>query len=123
MDQRIDRWGGSAAHDGTGLGDVVDDYLEHPAEAVILAGKARADMLTEYIAAIEHGEVEFPRIEWAHQEHREASFGDVYGAGHCPDSIMAGALAWRAYRQGRGGTADDVAVPEPAGVREDTSWA
>jgi len=99
LDKRIERYGGYAVHDGTGLGDVVDDYLKHPAEAFMMAGRARADLLSEYIAAIEKGELVYPFIQYAYNEHKYASVEDVYSSGeghHLPDSISAGAFMWRA---------------------------
>lgn len=93
------RYPGSGLHDGTGLGDVVTSYAGEP--GFIMVGKARADLLTEYIAAIERRELVYPMIRWAYNEHRFASREDVYAGGsehHLPDTISAGALAWRACR-------------------------
>lgn len=92
------RYPGSGLHDGTGIGDVVASYTSDP--GFVMAGKARADLLTEYIAAIERRELVYPDIRWARSEHRYASREDVFGGRehHLPDSISAGALAWRAGR-------------------------
>jgi hypothetical protein len=98
LDQRLARYPGLAAHDATGLGDVVDDLLTTAADGVKLVGRARADLLSDYIKAIENGEIVGPRIEHAYGEHKYATLADVYGAGHLPDSICAGALALYAYR-------------------------
>jgi len=96
LDGRLARYGGQAVHDGTGLGDVVASYLENDAEPFTMAGRARADLLSEYIAGIEDGGLEAPLIRFMEGEHKYASVDDVYGSGHCPDSVVAGALAWRA---------------------------
>jgi hypothetical protein len=77
---------------------VVDDLLSTEAEGVKLVGRARADLLSDYIKAIENGELEAPRIEHAYGEHKYATLNDIYGSGHLPDSICAGALALYAYR-------------------------
>jgi hypothetical protein len=48
LDDRIERYGidqSSTAHDGTGLGDVVDGYLTYPVEKVILSGRPRSAIL------------------------------------------------------------------------------
>lgn len=100
LDQRMARFGGVACHDGTGLGDVVGDMLKLDAEAVLLVGRERRDILAEYIAAIERGEIEAPLIKSVEAEHRYASVDALYGAGHPPDSIVACALAYRAARRG-----------------------
>ena len=51
-------------------------------------------MLSNYINAIEDGAIIAPDIEFMHNEHKYASVDSVYGRGHLPDSICAGALAW-----------------------------
>jgi len=98
FDDRLARYPGGGAHDGTGLGDVVDGYLTQYALSVVMVGRARSDLLSNYISAIERGEIESPMIEFMHGEHRYASVDDVYGSGHLPDSIAAMALAYQAGR-------------------------
>ncbi len=99
---RVKRYPGKAIHDGTGIGDVVDGYLEVKAIPFMMVGKARSDMLSDYIGAVERGEVQAPMIEFMYNEHKYASVDDVYGAGHLPDSIAAMALAWHGKKTGRG---------------------
>lgn len=94
FNERLARYGGDAAHDGTGIGDVVDGYLEHAATSVIMVGRPRSDLLSEYIAGVERKEIVSPFIKFMEAEHRYASVDDVYGSGHLPDTIAAGALAW-----------------------------
>jgi hypothetical protein len=94
--ERRKRFNGAGLHDGTGLGDVVESYVGE--QGFVMTGQARADLLSEYIAAIERRELAYPMITWAYNEHKYASREDVFGGGtrsHLPDSISAGALAWR----------------------------
>ena len=102
FNKRLKRYPGRGAHDATGLGDVVDSYLEVGAEGVMMVGRARSDMLSNYISAIERGEYVVPMIEFMHDGHRYASVDDVYGKGHLPDDIAAGALAHHAKGRGVG---------------------
>jgi hypothetical protein len=100
FEQRIKRFPGASAHDATGLGDVIDGFLTVKSQGVILAGRERSDILSAYIAAIEHGEAESPMIDALESQHRMASYDDVFGSsqsGHLPDGICAGALAWHAW--------------------------
>ena len=94
FDRQVSRYGSRAMHDGTGLGTVVDDLLTVAASSFTMVGRARSDLLSNYIKAIESGEYVSPRIEFMYNEHKYASVDDVYGSGHLPDSIAAGALAW-----------------------------
>jgi hypothetical protein len=117
---RIKRYGGDAAHDGTGLGDVVDQtmlderdigefagrsdflQLESIAEPVILAGRARQNCFSEYIKAIETDDIVCPFIEPLYIQHLYAGVDDIYlPGGHPPDGFVAAALAWRAFMHPR----------------------
>lgn len=92
-----------SAHDETGIGDVISDYIsdEVESEGVWMAGKLRTTILSDYISAVEHGYIECPDIEWMREEHVLASDDDVFGGGeksHLPDTIAAAALAWYIFR-------------------------
>jgi hypothetical protein len=93
FEDRIQRYGGQAFHDGTGLGDVVDGYLTTPAAKVLLVGRTRSDLLSNYVNLIEKGGIVGPLIVHAYREHLYASLSDLYGSGHLPDTICAMALA------------------------------
>jgi hypothetical protein len=90
---RIQRYGGDAQHDETGLGAVVDGYLTQRALGVQLVGRTRSDLFSNYISAIERGSLVAPRIQFMYKEHLYCRVGDLYGAGHPPDSFVSGALA------------------------------
>lgn len=98
FDVRIKRYGGKACHDQTGIGDVVHGIMRSDAEGVMLVGRERQDVVSDYINAFERGEVEWPYIEQAYHEHKYASQDDVYagGGGHLPDTMCAAALAYKA---------------------------
>jgi hypothetical protein len=104
---RITKYGGKFIHDSTGVGNVVKDLLDLPPSLSsetdyidqTIGGTFRKNMLSEYIAAIETCKIEYPRIEFAYNEHRYAVNNDIYGTGHLPDSICAGALAWSMRNQ------------------------
>jgi len=103
FDERVQRYPGRAAHDETGIGDVVRGFMKSGGvEGVIMVGRARSDMLSNYISAIERGEFVAPMIDFMHDGHRYASVDDVYREGHLPDDIAAGALANHGARRGMG---------------------
>jgi len=84
----------AAYHDGTGLGDVVGQYMQTPARGVVMAGRRRKDMVSDVIAAIEAGDIEAPLVRSLKAELKYASVDDVYGSGHLPDGLAMLALAW-----------------------------
>lgn len=117
LEEHVRLFGGPAIHDGTGVGDVVAGYLNVEAEAFLMVGKARADLLTEYVHACEHGEIVYPddgskASQITKKEHKFATFDDLYGSGHLPDTISAGALAYRAAKRASGGSGA-MKDPEP----------
>lgn len=97
MDARLDAYGGFGIHDATGLGNVVSDLLNHDVKDVVMAGRRRQEIFSEYVAAIERGEILHPRIKFAYDEHKYCRLEDLYGGGvtaHPPDSVVAGSLAY-----------------------------
>ena len=87
-----------AIHDGTGLGDVVGGYLDHDAESFILAGRARADLFSDCVGAIERGDIVSPFIASLEAQIRYCTVDDLYGTGHPPDGFVALALAYKAAK-------------------------
>jgi hypothetical protein len=111
FENRIRKYGGSAAHDITGLGGVIEDYLTVASEGVLMQGLPRHELLSHWITAIEHGMVEIPMIKYMFDEHRLASVEDVYKSGdkyHLPDTMSSGALAWKA---GGLGAVGEIMIP------------
>jgi hypothetical protein len=103
-----------AIHDGTGVGNAVNDYLDVRARAFIMSGAQRSNMLTEYVNAVERNRFEFPKISTAYIAHKYAQVGDLYStaqAFHLPDEVCALALGWRAARRYRGGVTGPEATP------------
>jgi hypothetical protein len=67
----------------------------------MMIGRQRANLLSNYIRAVEAGDIVAPYIRYMENEHRLASVADVYQSGatlHLPDTIAAAALAWNAAR-------------------------
>lgn len=105
--ERAKKYPGGLCHDGTGLGDVVDDIVQEGmrgmnAVAIWMGGIDRAKLLSDYIVEIERGGIESPMIKSMYTQHLRASKADVFEGGHkhhLPDTISAGALALRAAGQ------------------------
>jgi hypothetical protein len=92
----------SAIHDGTGVGNMVRDYVDSGSWAFLMTGAQRANMLTEYVNAIERGRYRLPKFQSAYLAHKYAQVGDLYSTSqqyHLPDEVCALALSWRAARQ------------------------
>ncbi|KKL96758.1 hypothetical protein LCGC14_1841260 [marine sediment metagenome] len=101
--ERVKKYGGQSSHDATGVGKVVADYLTVDSEAFTFVGKERTDLLSSYIQAMEHGKIVNPVINLMYAEHKFADNAALFSATkHLPDTIAAGALAWRAAERARG---------------------
>lgn len=117
LHKRLKKYGGEVAHDATGVGNVVDDFLDYnreKVEPVVMAGRTRETIFNDYIAAIEDEQVLGPRIEYAYGEHKYVTWDDLYGSGHPPDSFVADGLAWY-VRNKRVQVVGPVGVTRPGG--------
>src|SRR5260370_533124 len=68
---QVQRYPGTACHDVTGIGTVIDDHLEVRTEAVNLVGFRRHNLFRDWIVAIESGDFLAPRIEYAYSQHND----------------------------------------------------
>lgn len=111
-DGQAKAYGSRNTHDNTGIGGVIHDLLNVEAEPFNMVGRQRAELLSEYVAAIENGDLEWPEdpdneaLAAARSEHVYCTRDDLYkgtkdgtGTCHLPDTISAAALAWRACQQ------------------------
>lgn len=125
-ERRHQSYPGTFAHDATGIGNVVSDYLDprmrrdHKKyhEIVMGGGRARQDLFSEYISAIENGDIRYPRIKRVYEEHKYVTLDDLFGKGHPPDSVVAGAIAWhvrKAHQRPR-------VTGHPGMVRSKSPW-
>lgn len=101
LDARLRRYPGEAAHDNTGGGNYLADWIEEPVEDVNLVGRQRGELFTNYIAAIEREEIVAPRVEPLYSQHKYCTNDDLFGSGHPPDGVVASALAYRASLSAR----------------------
>lgn len=127
LNKRWARYGGKVAHDATGVGGVVADYIEFPEGAreqdlhsIIMSGRNRNDMITNYVNAVERHEVSAPRLQWVYEEHKFATPDDLYNgsaSSHLPDSVAAGTLAWSLRN-----TWKRIAIPVQSMTRPASPW-
>jgi len=94
FDKRVRRYPGSATYDHTGIGGVISDYMDSDAYGFVLQGARRMKLLQDFAMAIEGNEFVAPMIQSVYDEFKYATYNDLYGSGHLPDSICAGALSY-----------------------------
>ena len=70
-------------------------------QGVTLVGRVRTDLFRNYIGAIERHEIVCPRIDAFYIEHLYCGEDDLFGSGHPPDTVVAMALAYHAFKAGR----------------------
>jgi hypothetical protein len=108
----IEQWrvyGDRLVHDATGVGAAAHDLIRENVTSQEFAqvrgvtmggGRERDAFYTEYVAAIEHDDIRYPRITYAYDEHRYVTPEDLFTSkGHAPDSVVAGSLAWSSRRK------------------------
>lgn len=129
----IEHYQATGFHDKTGLGNVVNDYVDFSdtTKGFVMVGRPRTQMLLDYITSFEHGDYLLPRIpkkvaasgiadEPIYRAHRNVTVADVYAPGkwntHLPDDFAAMALCHRAIST----------LPQPVtgelGVRKDGTY-
>lgn len=85
-------------HDKTGLGGVVNDYLDRTAQGFIMSGMQRDNMLSEYVNAVENGKVRAPRIDTFYKSHlycvAKGSLVRTVGGAVPIEELHVGELVW-----------------------------
>lgn len=120
LDRRIADYPGNGFHDGTGIGNVVDDLLANDlVKPITMVGRVRDALFSEYISGIEGGRIKAPRIKWAYDEHRFCTVDDLWGSGHAPDSFVSGSLGWATRRM----VQRPALVPIVSMTREGSPWS
>lgn len=104
LNKRWEMYGGQVVSDSTGIGNVVNDYIEFPRGArrqdlteITFAGRVRSEMVTEVVQAVENGDLLAPRVRSMYDEFRFVTPADLYNVGstaHLPDTISSTAMAW-----------------------------
>ena len=93
-----------AAHDGTGIGNVVNDLIDERAVKFLMVGRQRSEMLVRYISAVEQGQYVLPANTPVFAAHKATTVEDVYAPGkwngHLPDEVAAFALGHHAVLRG-----------------------
>lgn len=106
VDRQTSRYPGALAHDATSLGGKIMSDLLQPEGAGEMAiedvdfgrHRARQNLFTDYIIAIESEEVVAPRVGVLYDQYKFCTNDDLRpgGSGHPPDGFVAGALAYKA---------------------------
>lgn len=120
FNERVLLFKGPAAHDETGLGTVVADFLTVDAEGFQMVGNARKGLFSECIAGLEHFEIVIPdvpqqEIVRLRSVLKNLKRKNLYGSGHPPDEFVALAMAYHAASQAEGGSGQ---IGFPAGAAE-----
>ena len=101
----LDEHPGPAAHDATGAGSAIGAFpalaAHNQLQGVTMVGRARTDLFRNYIGAIERHEIVCPRIDVFYTEHLYCGEDELFGSGHPPDTVVAMALAYHAFKTGR----------------------
>lgn len=97
----LNRYQAVSAHDGTGIGNVVNDLIDERAHKFVMVGRARTQLLVEYTTAVEHGVYRLPANTPAFAAHKGTTVEEVYAPGkwnsHLSDDVAAFALAHNAW--------------------------
>jgi hypothetical protein len=90
--ERVSGYGGVSAHDATGVGGVVDDYLTVDS-APFNFSSGRLELLNKYVGAGQNGGYRYPRIAPLYYAHKFLTYDHLLNRKHLPDEVAAAALA------------------------------
>lgn len=107
LKDRLRRFPGPGHHDATGLGTVIDDYIDDSdlvrdtnGKAIIvpeqMIGKNRQELISDTIVKVEASEIIAPHIDYLIDSLKWTTNNDITGSGHMPDPFASLALAIRA---------------------------
>lgn len=98
------RYQAVAAHDGTGIGNVVNDLIDERAIKFVMAGRKRTEMLVDYISAVEQGKYRLPANTPSFDAHKATTVEEIYAPGkwnsHLADDVAAFAIGHLAAERG-----------------------
>ena len=112
----VQAYGAVGEHDGTGIGNVVHDFIDFSdtTNKFVMVGRKRTELLLDYITEFEHGRYRLPHLVSGETEsqvgskdvlfraHRATTVADVYAPGkwdsHLPDEVAAMALCNKAIK-------------------------
>ena len=77
----LGRYQAVSAHDGTGIGNVVNDLIDERAHKFVMTVRARTHLLVEYITAVERGVYRLPANTPAFAVHKGTTVEEVYAPG------------------------------------------
>lgn len=116
FDEAVQNYAARSANDATGLGNVVNDFIEDEGESgqrsnkVQMIGQKRVALINEFITAVERGKYRFPAPDDSEHPNpmlkmfKSTTVADVYAttaSAHLPDDVVSGAMMHRAHeRQG-----------------------
>lgn len=90
--------GAASAHDATGMGTVIADFVDERSTKVVMTRDKRMPLLTEYIADLENGRYLLP--DHLYDAHKGTTTSAVYGGSqsdHVPDETVSLAMMRRAH--------------------------
>ena len=96
--RRVERYGGIAYHDSTGVGVAVNDNFEDNPNIMPWSINKPDLLYSPYIMAVQDSKIQGPKIATLDTEHKYLRWRDLSSRNHTPDSVCAKALAWQAYR-------------------------
>lgn len=94
FNQMADKYPGSTIHDATGIGKVIEDMIEAPGTVHFnIGGSTRTKLISNYVTAVEQGQLQAPVIKSMLKEHRQVTTKVYKGGEHLPDTVCSAALA------------------------------
>lgn len=96
-DEILKNFPGPAAHDCTGMSQIVDEIVESQSHAINFSNKRLLEnLMNKFISCVQDRKIKMPKIAFLEKELRYLTYEQAYGSKHLPDSVASILMAWYA---------------------------
>lgn len=96
-DEILKNYPGPAAHDATGMSQIVTELVEEPSHAINFSNrKLLEELMNKFISSVQERKIKMPKIAHLEKEVRFLTYEQCYGSKHMPDSVASLLMAWYA---------------------------
>lgn len=96
-DQILCDYPGPAAHDATGMSQIVSEIVQNQSTPINFSNKKLVEtLMNKFISCVQQRKLKMPKIKFLENELKYLTYEQAYGNRHLPDSMASLLMAWYA---------------------------
>lgn len=96
-DQILCDYPGPAAHDATGMSQIVSEIVQNQSTPINFSNKKLVEtLMNKFISCVQQRKLKMPKIKFLESELKYLTYEQAYGNRHLPDSMASLLMAWYA---------------------------